>query len=86
VSAVAAPARPWVSHAAFSPASAVERGPSNGGVRIACPGQLQLVGDEGDVVLLACCDTCSFEAGVTAELVARQPDDEPEREERWWDR
>jgi hypothetical protein len=85
VSAVTTDRRPWVSHAAFSPQSAVEHGPSNAGVRMACPGQLHLVGEEGDPVLLVCCDGCGYEAGVTAELVDRQPE-EREREEPWWQR
>lgn len=88
--AVETPRRSWLPHDAFDPVSALERGPSNGGARMPCPGVLELVGDEGDVALLAVCSGCGYEAGVLRAAVDRIPDVEPmsEREElaKWWNR
>jgi hypothetical protein len=88
--ATEAPRRQWLPHDAFDPESALERGPSNGGARIPCPGVLELVGEADDVALLAVCSCCGYETGVLRSAVERVPEVEPmsEREElaRWWNR
>lgn len=79
--------RPWLRHDVFDPRSALERGPLNGGDPVPCAGQLELVGGDGDVALLAVCATCGFEIGVRRSAVEsfEEPTNEEEREP-WWNR
>jgi hypothetical protein len=79
--------RPWLPHDAFDLRSALERGPSNGGVPLPCRGTLQLVGDPHDAALLAVCTSCGYETGVLSQQVESFEDQhQNEREEPWWNR
>lgn len=61
---VAADTRPWLPHHAFDLASAERHGVPTADASGACAGTIHLIGDPGDVVLVAKCDGCSYETGI----------------------